>query len=172
MFYKDVSKQNTGSWAIGVATLKNNLICSVKLTMYRWKATTTTTTKKKKKQSKAKREKRERKDQHVPALYSPSCFYGYYVVNAVGELQAVIYLSTTKRAWLTGQWEGHRTWQSCWGNKMVEEPTPSEKKRESSPLSPKNTGMELALKGKEKTTTCITYQSVQIFWQKKYEGKF
>ena len=59
--------------------------------------------KKKKKQSKAKREKRERKDQHVPALYSPSCFYGYYVVNAVGELQAVIYLSTTKRAWLTGQ---------------------------------------------------------------------
>lgn len=51
----------------------------------------------KKKQNKAKREKRERKDHHVPALHSPSCFYGYYVVNAAVELQAVIYLSTTKR---------------------------------------------------------------------------
>lgn len=90
--------------------------------MYRWKTTTT--------KNKTKREKRERKDQHVPALYSPSCCYGYYVVSEVGELQAVIYLSTSKRVWLTGQWEGHRTWQSCWGNKMVEEPTPSEKKRE------------------------------------------
>lgn len=83
-----------------------------------------------KKQSKTKREERERKDQHVPALYSPSYFYAYYVVNAVDELQAVFYLSTTKWVWLTGQWEGYRTWQTCWGNKMVEEPTPSEKKRE------------------------------------------
>lgn len=82
-----------------------------------------------KKQSKTKREEREERPACSSPI-SPSYFYGYYVVNAVDELQAVFYLSTTKWVWLPGQWEGYRTWQSCWGNKMVEESTPSEKKRE------------------------------------------
>ena len=92
-------------------------------------------TKQNKTKKKNKAKQKEKRERGKTSMFQP---YTHLAVSmdimlccqCSCELQAVIYLSTTKRVWLTGQWEGHRTWQSCWGNKMVEESTPSEKKRE------------------------------------------